>query len=217
MTQPILPLHTPRRGFLGRAAAAMLGIVAVPSAARTLAGVGEASSADEAWLHGLTGKHKQFFDAASGRDGRSLSRAMNFLDAYSEAYGTTDADTNVIFGAHGGALPLVMNDGLWAKYEFGKRFSEDDPLTRAPAVRNPYARDPAFSVARLQKRGVRFIVCLRSIRRLGGELAAERGASADEIRLELIANVLPAVTPVPAMIVAANRAQEAGLTYVFVG
>jgi intracellular sulfur oxidation DsrE/DsrF family protein len=200
---------TPRRRFLGNGIAALLGLSAVPA-------IGHATntpSPDEAWLQGLNGKHKQFFDAASGREGRPLGRVLNFFDAYAEAYGMKDTDLSAVFGAHGGALPLVMNDALWSKYEFGKRYAENDPATRQAAMRNPFATGSPASIERLQQRGVRFLACMRSIRRLSGELAAGQG-NADTIRAELTANLLPGVTPVPAMIVATNRAQEAGLTYV---
>jgi intracellular sulfur oxidation DsrE/DsrF family protein len=206
---------TPRRGFLGRAAAAVLGLAAVPTLAQ--AGASAAAPPDESWLQGLKGKHKQFFDVAASGQGRPLARVMNFLDAYIESYDVKDEDLNAIAGFHGSGLALVMNDALWAKYELGKRFNENDPATRAHSVRNPFAAGSPASVASLQKRGVRFIACLRSIRRLSGDLATERGGAAEQIRAELVANLLPGVTPVPAMIVAGNRAQESGLTYVYIG
>jgi len=105
---------------------------------------------------------------------------------------------------------------MWAKYELGKRVSENDPRTQAPATRNIFASGSPTSIARLQERGVRFIACMRAIRRLSGELATATNP-ADQVRAELVANLLPGVTPVPALIVAVNRAQEAGLTYVYLG
>lgn len=202
--------NTPRRGFLESIAAATLGVAALPDAA--VAGMSEAAQPDESWLKGLTGKHRQIFDVSAMRGGQPLGRAMNFLDAYAEAYHITDADVNVVFGVHGSALPLVLSDAFWAKYELGKHNSETDPTTRAPAVRNLWARGGAASVARLQERGVRFIACHRSIRRLAGELAPGAG-DVERVRLEIIASLLPKVTAVPAMIVAVNRAQEEGLSY----
>lgn len=203
---------TPRRGFLGRAAA-LLGVVAVPSLAH---GLTATPAPDETWLQGLNGKHRQFFDAATGSGGRVLGRVANFLDAYAEAYGMKDSELSAVFAAHGSATPLVLNDAFWAKYELGKRYSENDPATRAPSTRNPYASGSNASVTRLQERGVRFVVCMQSVRRLSRELAPDPGA-VDSVRQEILAHLLPGVTPVPAAIVAANRAQEVGLTYVYVG
>jgi intracellular sulfur oxidation DsrE/DsrF family protein len=206
---------TRRRGFLQAASAAVVGLTAWPwslGAQPKQAG----GAPDEAWLQGLNGKHRQIFDVNASKDGRPLGRVANFLDAYIEAYGVKDSDLNAIFGVHGGGLPIVFNDAIWAKYELGKRNGELDPATRAPAVRNIWAKDGATSVARLRERGVRFIVCHRSIRRFSGELAPSRG-DAEAVRTELLANLLPGVMPVPAMIVAVNRAQEAGLSYAYLG
>src|SRR5687768_16517521 len=146
---PMTIVPTPRRGFLGRASAAVLGLAAVPSVLR--GSQREALPPDESWLQGLTGKHRQFFDVSSPREGRALARVANFLDGYIEAYGMRDSDLNAVVGTHSGGLALVFNDAIWAKYEFGKRYSENDPVTGVPAVRNLYGESLAFSVDRLQK------------------------------------------------------------------
>jgi len=203
---------TPRRGFFQRASVLVVGAAVDPL------GIGSAAikPVDEPWLANLNGKHKQIFDTAAMKDGRPFARVMNFMDAYVEAYELKDADINAIVGVHGAGLPLALNDSIWAKYEFGRRYEENDPSSGGPARRNPYATGLPFSVATLRQRGVRFIACQRSIRRLSGELAVG-GGSAEPIRQELLANLLPGVHAVPALIVAVNRAQEAGLTYAFLG
>lgn len=212
--------HTlpPRRGFLGRLAGAVVAIAAAPATAFARTDRGDA---DETWLRGLNGKHRQVFDTGNFRDGKPLSRVANFLDVYAETYGLRDTDLNAIVGVHGSALGFVFNDSLWAKYELGRRWQVTDPVTKAAATRNPMVRqDPSYdwgvdySLTRLQSRGVRFIACMRSMRGLSMEIAGGR-AGAPAINADLLANLLPGVTPVPAMIVAVNRAQEAGLTYVF--
>jgi intracellular sulfur oxidation DsrE/DsrF family protein len=83
-------------------------------------------------------------------------------------------------------------------------------------VRNIFASGAPTSVATLQGRGVRFIACMRAIRRLSGVLATP-DHPADKVREEILGNLLPGVTPVPALIIAVGRAQEAGLSYVFLG
>lgn len=205
---------TPRRSFLGNAITTAAGLLAVPGVAAASGSLPAAP--DEAWLEGLMGKHRQYFDvAAAGPTG--FARVANYLDVYAEAYALKDTDLNAVFGAHGSATSLLLNDAMWNRFELGRRSGIDDPSTRAPARRNPFATG-ALSVARLQERGVRFIVCMRSIRRLSGELAAGApGMTAEQIRGELLGNLLPGVTAVPAAIVATNRAQEAGLTYVYIG
>jgi intracellular sulfur oxidation DsrE/DsrF family protein len=206
---------TPRRGFLERAAAALVGLTALP-AIPTLAGAAPQQGVfEDKWLQGLNGKHKQIADVASLNGGTPLGRTVNFLDAYTE-YGMKDADLNVVIGIHSAALGFGLNDTLWAKYELGKRWNENDPRTSAPATRNVFASGAPSSVTTLQGRGVRFIACMRAIRRLSGALATPENP-ADKVREEILGNLLPGVTPVPALIIAVNRAQEAGLSYVFLG
>ena len=202
---------TARRGFVRGIGAALAAITAWPREA-----LAAGNAPDEAWLQGLTGKHRQLFDVSVSKDGRPLGRLANFLDAYGEAYGLKDSDLSCIFGMHGSAVPIALNDAMWFRYDLGKRNNELDMRTGAPSVRNPWAKGGATSVARLQERGVRFIVCMRSIRRLSGELAGAAG-NAEAVRGELVANLLPGVTSVPAMIVAVNRAHEAGLSYAYLG
>lgn len=203
---------TPRRGFLEKLMGLAAGLAVAPSVAHATV----QQSADESWLQGMTGKHKQIFDVSTTRGGTPLLRTANFLDAYAEAYGMKDSELNAVVGVHSGATSIAFNDAMWAKYELGKRTGENDPRTQAPALRNVFASGSPTSVARLQERGVRFIACMRAIRRLSGELATPTN-TAEQVRTELLANLLPGVTPVPALIVAVNRAQEAGLSYVFLG
>ena len=216
-------MKAPRRGFLGKLSLGMFGLVVAPRALYALTqGSERAREVDEPWLQNLVGRHKQFFDVAALNAGAPLTRAGNFLDVYRESYGFSDSDLSVVFGAHGSALALVLNDDVWSRYGFGSRYALEDPATKRPAARNIFSGGSTGSpfepsVTTLQKRGVRFIACRRAIGRLSRELASATGASAEQVRDELLAGLLPGVLPVPAMIVAANRAQEGGLTYVYLG
>ncbi len=212
-----------RRGFLSRASLGMLAFFGTRPVATGVATAGNSSAPLEPWLEGLTGRHKQMFDVAANNKGAPLGRAGNFLTVYGQAYGLKDIELNVVFGAHGSGLALVLDDGIYSKFGLGAHWSIDDPQTKSPATRNIFAGvgDPAASfspsVASLQKRGVRFLACMQAIAKLSRELAASASMDASAVNQELLAGLLPGVTAVPAMIIAVNRAQEAGLTYVYIG
>jgi intracellular sulfur oxidation DsrE/DsrF family protein len=215
-------MNAPRRGFLSHVSLGVLAAVALPhslAAAKPPVTLG----ANEPWLEGLSGRHKQFFDVAVLNGGKPLVRAASFLDGYGQSYGLEDADLNIIFGAHGSALALVLNDATWSKYRLGDRHTVEDPSTRKPATRNLFSglEDAADgfkpSVMSLQNRGVRFIACMQTIARLSRELATQFGEDEREVRHALLGGLLSGVIAVPAMIIAANRAQERGLTYVYIG
>jgi intracellular sulfur oxidation DsrE/DsrF family protein len=214
-----LPAPLSRRGLLGLLPSSVFGVTlgAVASGSRSTA------AANEPWLQGLNGKHRQFFDVGDARNGRPLARVAGFLDTYRDAYGLTDGDTNVIFGAHDSGIALVLGDAVWTRYSLGARYGLlNSKAGGAPHVANVFATERAggnpkgASVEALTARGVRFLVCQRTLNRLAGDLAAGRGTT-DDVRQELVNGLLPGVTVVPAMIVAANRAQEQGLAYTCLG
>jgi intracellular sulfur oxidation DsrE/DsrF family protein len=122
-------------------------------------------------------------------------------------------------------LPFTLSDSAWAKYELGAMYNVTDPTTGKPAVRNMFVEmqakignvPPEASISRLQARSVRFLACNNTLASLSEQLAARQQTDVGVVRQELTSAVLPGVTVVPAMLVAGNRAQEAGLTYAALG
>jgi intracellular sulfur oxidation DsrE/DsrF family protein len=207
-----------RRSFLH-----VLGAVLVSGRINTNAAARRSSP--EPWLAGMHGMHKQFMDAGEIAGGKPLKRTHNFLQSYSAAYSMPESSINVLFGAHGNALALVCGDDLWNRLELGALRGIQDPDTHQPAVRNPFLSadrpldafglNPESSLTGLQKRGVRMLACNNSIESLAATLAAQGRGSEPSLHAELIAGLLPGVMIVPAMLVAANRAQEEGFKYAF--
>jgi intracellular sulfur oxidation DsrE/DsrF family protein len=221
------PIHLPggivtkRRSFLAYAVSS-IGSLAVPGGSNSRAFRPQVGELAETWLQGLTGKHRQFFDVNALNNGAGLRRVSNFFDAYRDAYHLGDRDVNAIFGAHGDGLPYTLTDAIWERFELGARYSVIDPRDHRPARRNIYATSDVgtgivASVGALQARGTRFLACNQTLGRLARDLAAERKLQAEDVREALVKGLLPGVTLVPAMVIAANRAQEMGLAYLFVG
>ena len=178
---------------------------------------------DSSWLDQLTAKHKQIFDVSAYADGGGLFYAKNYFNAHRDAFGTTYPDVQAVLGIHGDAYPIVFNDAIWAKYDFGRRVKAKDPRTGKPALRNvlwqPREGEEMYeySVNALQPRGAKFILCNNVLRFVTRTLAGETGATYDTTRAGLIAGLLPGVTVVPAMVVALGLAQERGCAYVYAG
>jgi hypothetical protein len=114
---------------------------------------------------------------------------------------------------------------MWAKYKIGTALNLTDPATKAPLTRNWFNTykqgDPVFfngllagaTIESLQKRGAVFIMCNNAFRLWVGRLAGMGLGKAEEIEPEIRKNLLPGVVTVPAMVIAVNRAQKKGLTY----
>ena len=216
--------RTERRGFLTG-----LGALIAGSAAAHQAGAESIDHQDESpqdkWLDALTGKHRQLFDFNAHGDGISLIHMHNFVETHKSAYGAAEKELNVIGTFYGGSTPLAWNDKMWAKYKVGQALNITDPSTKAPLVRNwfnqPQSGDPVFlngmlavaSIESLQKKGATFIMCNNAFRLWVGRLAGMGLGTAAEIEPDLRANLLPGVITVPAMVIAINRAQRRGITY----
>lgn len=221
---------TPRRGFLSRLVAGVAGFTtgfaAAPSALGAQ-GAATGASADthplDKWLDPLTAPHRQIYDVLSfaGKDG--LAYARNFLVASADAYGTSDSDVNVVVSLRHHAIPIAFADSVWAKYQMGEYFSVDDPETKARATRNPFAGKEGDTsrmsptVRALVSHRVVFTVCGMALRRVTSDLAAKHKLQYEAVRAEWDAAILPGAIVVPAGVIAVNRAQERGFSYVYAG
>ncbi len=214
---------TPRRSFLGHlfgGAAALSLLGATPR--RLLAHEARSDEGPSDWMRELKGKYRTVFDMSAHRNGKPLTQGKNYLDAWRDAFGVPERDVNLVIGVHGEAIPLVLTDALWARFHIGEQYEVQDGGTRAAAVHNVFSTTnatagglvtPDQSIEGLQKRGVRFLVCMNTIAGATKKLAAAGLGTAEEIRPAILAGLLPGVITVPAMVVALTQLQEHGLAY----
>ena len=220
-------LPNARRGFLGRLAAAAAALALVGASPNPLIAevpiepAGDTSPGDD-WMRELKGKHRSVFDMSAHRNGKPLTQAKNYLDAWRDAFKVPESDVNLVVGVHGDAIPLVLTDALWSRFKIGEQYEVTDGGTGAPGIRNVFTSvnatagglvTPEQSIEGLQKRGVRFLICMNTIAGATKKLAAAHLGSADEIHAALMGGLLPGVITVPAMVVALTQLQERGLKY----
>jgi intracellular sulfur oxidation DsrE/DsrF family protein len=217
---------TPRRGFLARlaVAAAAFGFGAL----RPRSALASQRAEPDHWIDALTGKHRCLFDFPQHDDGLPLIHIYNYLNTYKTAYGESGESVNAVgtfYGSGAGAsIPLGWNDTIWEKYKIGEVLKLVDPRTNQPAVRNmfwkpregdPVLRSGAVTVAgieNLERMGATFLMCNNSLLNWSGFLAGRDGRPAN-VERDLRANLLPRVTVVPAMVIAIEKAQGAGIAY----
>jgi intracellular sulfur oxidation DsrE/DsrF family protein len=216
---------THRRGFLGRLTTGTLALMGVASAkpqtveAEPLFGAG----ADD-WLNGITGTYRQFFDGVTVNEGFPFGFAMTFMNTIGETYKVSDKDITAVVGLRHFAIPLVFNNDIWAKYKLGEMFKINDPVTKAPAVRNPYAYAkegellfPGMAFEKLQARGVIFTCCNVALTVLSGMAAGAAGLPKEGAKEDWLAGMFKGVHVVPSGVLAVNRAQKKGCTYCYAG
>lgn len=244
---PLPPSSTGRRGFLARLSAAGAAFVAgAPAAAHAVRPL-EPDDAPEPWLRALQGKHRQLFHSHDKMDATVLWQARTFIDLYRESYGLAADRVNVVVAAHGQTGGMLLNDAMWGKYELGKMYKVNmldpspappapapaapaDPAAaparppRIPATRNVYhaprAGDPVdarTSVDALMALGATFLLCNNALKQFANYTARKSGLSVEAAHRELTDNLIPGTVLVPTMLIAINRAQEHGCSYLYSG
>jgi hypothetical protein len=228
---------TYRRGFLGR----MLGAVAAASLPFGGTRNVEAQMAGpDDWIKEVKGTHRCLFDFPQHKNMMPQLHMLNYLNTYAAAYKTTPGTVGAVgtFYSLGpqASIPLAFNDAMWAKYGFGEYMGLKDasgkfythnlfnrptknelhlPMQVIPSPTIPALGEalPALGIESLQKMGAKFLLCANAFGAWCMELEARGKGKAPELQKELAANLLPGVTTVPAMVIAIEKAQGAGMAY----
>jgi len=201
-----------RRSFLTRFNAGAASIAALAMGGLAMAQVKSAPAGrfeparhdKDDWMDQIPGKHRLVIDTTSPdgfRDG--VLFASNFLLANRNDYGLQNQDMAVIVVARHLSTEFGFNDTMWAKY--GAALQAKEP---------PQANPHAASLAPLVTQGVQFAVCSMATRRVAGTIAGKMNGNADAIFAEISANLVSNGRMVSAGIVAVNRAQERGFSFV---
>lgn len=218
-----------RRIFLARmgAGAGVVGATVLSSPAAEAQGALDtawrpARHAQDEWYDKIPGIHRFLFDTSTAESmGWSLQFATNYFTANQDVYGLKESDLAVIIVARHKSTSFAFNDAIWAKY--GKQLSEQaeftDPKTKEAPKMNVYG--PAGETAQagrmdaLIKKGVQFAVCSMSTRGLSGRIAKANGLETDSVFKEITANLIGNTHMVPAGVLAVNRAQEHGYSFIY--
>jgi intracellular sulfur oxidation DsrE/DsrF family protein len=180
------------------------------------------------------------FDFPQHKNGVALLHILNYLNTYASAYKTTAGEVGAVGTFYGvgssASISLAFNDAIWAKYQLGvytglkdadgKAYTRNvfnQPTTKdlhllmhaydAPMIPALADAMPALGIENLQKMGTKFVLCANAFGIWCLELEARGKGKAQDIDKELRANLLPGVTIVPAMVIAIDKAQEAGINY----
>jgi hypothetical protein len=210
-----------RRSFMGRlwagVAAFSATAVVVPGAEAQSMGNGEwqpARHAADDWLDQVPGRHRFVFDTTKpeGFDW-GLRFANNYLNANKEGYGLEDSDAAVVIVARHLSTAYAFNDAIWSRY--GTLLAERMDLEVKTPTSNPHNRERnGATLPNLIGRGAHFAVCGFASRAIAGSLARSTGGDADAINKEIAENLIESAHMMTAGILAVNRAQERGYSFV---
>ena len=222
-------MRSDRRDFLkqlGLATAAVGGAMVTPLDAATLERAGDALARsdgawDMSWVEAVQrAPYKAVFDSPALADGAALDLAAGILDDFTAVYGQDAGFRPVIVMRQLGQV-MAFGDALWDRYGIGAERQVNDPLTKQPARRNPYAKavagDPAWAVAAkletLRARGAIFLVCNRASMNWAERAAERTHTNVDSVRAAVRAGLVPGATLMPTGVFALVRAQNAGCAF----
>ena len=221
-----------RRSFLARLSAGVTAFAAVVSSGRTAQGQSPASTKwqperheKDDWLDKGPTKHRLIFDTTTPDGlGEAIAFASNFMRVNRTDYGLQNADLAVVIVVRHRSTPFAYSDAIWAKYgvPMASRAQFTDPKTKSAPTLNVYnatdygAQLPnrGTTLDSLLKEGVQLAVCQVATRGIAGSIAEATGGNTDAIYNELVASIGSGARMVPAGIVAVNRAQERGYSFV---
>jgi intracellular sulfur oxidation DsrE/DsrF family protein len=177
------------------------------------------------WMDKVPGKHRFIFDTTTAAGfGGAILFANNYFIANQNTYGLQNSDLAVIIVARHQSTAFAFNDTIWEKYgtAITAQTRLNDPKTQQPPKNNLYnasgygatLENLGVTLDSLLKRGVHLAVCQMASRAIAGSIARATGGDTDSVYSELVANVMSNSHMVPAGIVAVNRAQERGYSFV---
>jgi intracellular sulfur oxidation DsrE/DsrF family protein len=229
---------TDRRGFLGR----VLGVAAAATALPVFESQSASAQqgGPDRWIAQVKGTHRTLFDFPQHKNGVPLLHILNYLNTYQAAYKAPAGQAGAVGTFYGigpqSSIPLAFNDATWSKYKLGEYTGLKD-ASGVAYVRNLFNRPtsnelhllmqamgtpqipffggalPAIGIESLQKMGTTFLICENALVGWCHELEARGKGKAEDIEKDLRANLLPGVVPVPAMVIAIEKAQAAGIRY----
>jgi intracellular sulfur oxidation DsrE/DsrF family protein len=229
--QKTQPQSNQRRGFFKQflAGSAVLGGLFAGNAVASVtesASVYDVLEADK-WFARIKGKHKIIFDVTQPHELFPFSMPRTFLLA-NEKTGTPPDECGVVVVLRHKATVYALGNALWEKYKFGEMFKINDADDKLPATQNPFWEpkpgtyttgslgDLHIGINELQASGVMFCVCDLALTTFSAKIAEKTKVTADEVKKELMASLLPGIQPAPSGLWAVGRAQEHGCGYCFV-
>ena len=223
-------MSSDRRDFLKQLSLATVavggGAIISPLDAEELSRAADLASApggawDMSWTEQVQrAQYKAVFDSTNLNDGSALDLAGGIQGNFKEVYGSDDVVRMVIIMRQLGQV-MAFNDDLWERYAIGEERKVNDPLTKQPARRNPWAKaqpgEPDWAVASkldtLRSRGAIFLVCNRASMNWAQGAAERTKKDLEQVQNEVRNGLVPGAVLMPTGVFALVRAQNAGCAY----
>lgn len=222
-------MTTPRRRFLGWLGGTSVLGAAWPSLSHALEPRREANAHprpvadtwDMSWTERVGGRYRAVFDSPEPADGAALFRAVAWCDMYKDVYGAERTEMSPVVVFRHRAVPLIMSNAYWERYEVGKHHKLKDGKGKW-AKANPVSTGGAELSANAAKYrletflagGGVVLACNWAFGQLVSTVREKEKLDQAAARAKALELMIPGVILQPNGIFAALRAQEAGCHYI---
>ena len=225
---------------LGIVAATTVGLPFVDSVSLNAQAGTAAPTTPDDWMKDVKGTHCCLFDFPQHKNGVPLLHMLNYLNTYTEAYKAAPGTAGAVGTFYGigaqSSIAMAFDDAAWAKYGLGEYLGLKDASGKAytrnvfhrpttadahllgqamnlPAMPGLAGAMPALGIESLQKMGAKFLMCNNAFGAWCMELEARGKGQMADLQADLLKHLLPGVTAVPAMVIAIEKGQAAGIRY----
>jgi hypothetical protein len=193
-----------RRDFLGALIGASL--LGGPDALRSPSRPLSDSPWDLSWTGKLKGDHRAVFDWYQPAGSAGLWRAKIWKDQVAEAFGVTAESVSSVLVIRHSAIPMIMSDDFWARNELGKKRKIKDEMSGKTATLNPHRK----GIEGFLSTGGIVLGCGFAFGAMVYADAQRLNKKPDEVRPEVLTQVIPGIVIQPSGFFALIEAQRNG-------
>ena len=218
-------MTTPRRDFLKRlGTTGALTAIGLPTALHAEPAAHDVPVSDKwdmSWCDRITGKVRAVFDSPQVGEGGGMFRAQLWRDQHMEVYGAPLSDISAVLVIRHEAIPLVMNDAYWVRFDVGKELKLKDANDKKWTKVNPVGvfqpgtpeKFAKYNIAEFIKSGGLVLACNLAFGEIVAKFMKEDKLSKQDARARAMEHLIPGVILQPSGGFAALRAQQAGCNY----
>ncbi|HET7622980.1 MAG TPA: hypothetical protein VFK39_13835 [Gemmatimonadaceae bacterium] len=178
---------------------------------------------DMSWVEKISGAARAVFDVPTPGEGEGVWRAGLWREDYQKVYGSKQGELTAVLVIRHEAIPLIMDNDYWKRFEVGKKLGIKDHDSKKWAVANPVSsshdgapkKSDSYTIESFLANGGIVLGChLAFSGRVVSDYARAEKLSREDAEASAREHILPGVILQPSGIFAALRAQQAGCAYV---
>ena len=218
-------MTTPRRDFLGwlgaSGAFAATGLPSLSSMTHEFHAPPVSDKWDMSWCDRVTGKVRAVFDSPMVSEGAGMFRAELWREQHAEVYGAPMSDMSAVLVIRHEAIPLVMNDAYWQRFDVGKALKLKDANDKKWTKINPIGslvpgtpdKFAGYNIPAFIGSGGIVLACNLAFGKVVATFEKEDRLSKEDARKRALEHLIPGVILQPSGGFAALRAQQVGCNY----